>query len=76
MNLGWIPKSFRLRAPAHHQLGSGAEAASRSDLVEALLYLRRASELLYATAGSESVALKIDRAIADLRHSLDFRRGN
>lgn len=76
MNLDWIPKSFRFRALAHQQLGSSAEAASNSDLLEALLYLRRASELLSACAASESVALKIDRAIADLRHAIDLRRSN
>ena len=72
----WIPKTLRLRMHAHQQIGPAIEAASNSDLIEALLYLRRASELLSASAGSEGVALKIDRAIADLRHGIDFRRRN
>lgn len=73
MNLDWIPKTLRLRTPVHEQLGRGMETASKSDLVEALMYLRRASELLAQCPSWERVAVRIDRVIAELRDAIASR---
>lgn len=76
MNLHSNPKRLRLRRTAQEQLGFATDPASNSDLLEALLYLRRASELLIASRSSQRAAFQIDRTIAELRDAIRSARGH
>jgi len=65
-NLDWLRTSLRLRTRHYRPAQSSLDAPARSDAVEALLYLRRARELLEC-GSTIDIRDRIDRSIDELR---------
>ena len=65
-NLDWLRTSLRLRTRHYRPPQSSLDAPARSDAVEALLYLRRARELL-ESGSTIDIRDRIDRSIDELR---------
>ena len=74
MNLDWVRRSFHVRAPGHLSQRPSLSLVPHSDALEALLYLRRAREILGESGAAGVVLDRIDRAIDDLRQAVVVAR--
>ena len=74
MNLDWVRRSFHVRAPGRLAQRPSLSLVPHSDALEALLYLRRAREILGESGAAGVVLNCIDRAIDDLRQAVVLAR--
>lgn len=74
--LGRLRRSIHSRIPFIRASLSSLDTHSNSDAMEALLYLRRARELLTASESIDRIRSRVDVAICELQEAISFARHN